>query len=115
MNRSLSQLGDQIHVPANTLVVFNPLNWQWAAVVETDLFEHPKLVDLMTQQAVPMEILYAKEKFVRVRFLAKDLPALGYKCFQVEHAKQAGPAEARRSIAESARHYIEIAAATMAR
>jgi hypothetical protein len=42
MNRSLSQLGDQIHVPANTLVVFNPLNWQWAAVVETDLFEQQR-------------------------------------------------------------------------
>ena len=41
MNRSLSQLADQIHVPSNTLVVFNSLNWRRDAIVETDLFDNP--------------------------------------------------------------------------
>jgi len=96
MNRSLSQLADQIRIPANTLVVFNSLNWQRDAIVETDLLEHPTLVDLATQNEVPLEILYAKQGFLRVRFLAKDLPAVGYKCFSISYGKE-GPAEPRRS------------------
>jgi alpha-mannosidase len=98
MNRSLSQLADQIHIPANTLVVFNSLNWQRDDVVETDLLEHPKLVDSTTQKEVPLEILYAKEKFLHVRFLASDLPPVGYKCFRIEYATAGGPAKTPRSM-----------------
>ena len=95
MNRSLSQLADRIHIPANTLVVFNSLNWRRDGVVETDLFEHPKLVDLTTHQEVPLEVLYAKQKFLHVRFLAKDLPAVGYKCFSITYEEQGSPQTAR--------------------
>jgi len=91
MDRSLSQLADQIHVPANTLVVFNSLNWKRDAVVETDLFEHPALVDLSTNQSVPLQVLYEKEGFLHVRFLAKDLPAVGYKCFSIVYGKSGRP------------------------
>ncbi|MDQ2946995.1 MAG: glycosyl hydrolase-related protein, partial [Acidobacteriota bacterium] len=91
MNRSLSQLADQIHIPADTLVVFNSLNWRRDALVETDLFENPRLTDLTTQQEVPLQILYEKEKFLHVRFLARDLPSVGYKCFRIEYGKQAPP------------------------
>lgn len=91
MNRSLSQLANQIHVPANTLVVFNSLNWKRDAIVETDLFEHPKLVDLSTNQSIPLQVLYEKEGFLHVRFLAKDLPAVGYKCFSIVYGKEGRP------------------------
>ena len=85
-NRSLSQLADQIHVPANTLVVFNSLNWRRDVVVETDLQEDPTLTDLTTNQPVPLQILYPKQHFLQVlRFLAKNLPAVGYKCFRISY------------------------------
>jgi len=100
MNRSMSQLADQIHIPANTLVVFNSLNWRRDAVVETDLFEHPELIDLATHQHVPLEILYQKEKFLHVRFLAKDLPSVGYKCFSISYGNQ-GPPEFQRSMEQT--------------
>ncbi|MDQ2710635.1 MAG: polysaccharide lyase family protein [Acidobacteriota bacterium] len=91
MNRSLSQLADRIHVPANTLVVFNSLNWRRDGLVETDLFEHPTLVDLTTQQKVPLQVLYSKQRFLHVRFLAKDLPAVGYKCFAITYDEHGAP------------------------
>ena len=94
MNRSLSQLADRIHIPANTLVVFNSLNWKRDGVIETDLLEHPKLVDLTTQQEVPLEVLYAKEKFLHVRFVAKNLPAVGYKCFSISYGTEGSPRNA---------------------
>jgi hypothetical protein len=67
------------------------MNWRRDALVETDLFENPRLTDLTTQQEVPLQILYEKEKFLHVRFLAKDLPSVGYKCFRIEYGKQARP------------------------
>jgi hypothetical protein len=95
MNRSLSQLADQIHIPADTLVIFNSLNWQRDALVETDLFDNPQVTDLTTQENVPLQILYSKEKFLHVRFLAKSLPAVGYKCYRLTYGTKALPAPQR--------------------
>jgi len=96
INRSMSQLANDIHIPSNTLVIFNSLNWRRDLVVETDLSQHPKLVDLTTQQEVPLEVLSNKEHFLHVRFLAKDVPGVGYKCFRIEYAPEGGPAESQR-------------------
>jgi alpha-mannosidase len=91
VNRSLSQLANEIYVPANTLVVFNSLNWKRSLLVETDLFDNPTLVDLTTNQQVPLEILSSREHFLHVRFFAADIPAVGYKCFSIQYGKQAPP------------------------
>jgi alpha-mannosidase len=96
-NRSLSQLADQIHIPANTLVVFNSLNWRRDGLVETDLFEHPTLMDLTMHQEVPLEVLYEKQNFLHVRFLAKDLPPVGYKCFAITYGERGHPAALPKS------------------
>ena len=111
MNRSLSQLADQIHVPANTLVVFNSLNWGRDALVETDLFENPKLTDLTTGEDVPLQVIYEKEKFLHVRFLAKDLPPVGYKCFRIEYGKTSMPqtSAAPDQVVENAFYKITLA------
>ncbi len=110
MNRSLSQLADQIHIPANTLVVFNSLNWRRDAVVETDLFENPKLTDLATNQEIPLQVLYEKQHFLRVRFVAKDLPAVGYKCFSIAYGKEpiAKPRYPNESTVENQFYRIKI-------
>ncbi len=85
INRSMSQLADRIHAPANTLVVFNSLSWRRDAMVETDLFDHAKLVDIATGESIPLQILFHKEGFLHARFLVKDLPAVGYKCLQITY------------------------------
>jgi hypothetical protein len=82
-NRSMAQLAHKIHVPARTLVVFNGLNWKRDALMETDLNRNDELYDLTTQERVPVEVLSDKENFAHVRFLASDLPPVGYKCFQI--------------------------------
>jgi hypothetical protein len=82
-NRSMAQLAHEIHIPARTLVVFNGLNWERDALMETDLNKNEELYDLTTQERVPVEVLSDKENFVHVRFLARDLPPVGYKCFQI--------------------------------
>jgi hypothetical protein len=97
VNRSLSQLANNIHVPANTLTVFNSLNWNRDLVLETDLFEHPTVTDLATQETIPLQILYAKQGFLHVRFVARNVPGVGYKCFAIHYAKEGAPLESRRA------------------
>ncbi len=116
-NRSLSQLADQIHVPANTLVVFNSLAWRRSALVETDLFDRARLKDLTTNQEVPFEVLGQKPGFLHVRFLARDLPAVGYKCYAISYpetgaAAPPAPASTRESVVENDYYRITLDAAS---
>ncbi len=82
-DRSMSQLADQIHIPANTLVVFNSLNWKRDLMVETDLNENSGIVDMSTQKPIALQVLSHQQRFKRVRFLSPDTPAVGYKCFSI--------------------------------
>ena len=105
MNRSLSQLADSIHVPASTIVVFNPLNWTRDALVETDFQDRAVLKDLTTGEAVPLDILWEKEGFLHVRFMAKGVPATGYKCYAISYpagaAMRQEPAVGNRTTIEN--------------
>ena len=84
--RAMDRLADQINISAGTFVVFNSLNWKRDALIETDMPRNEELVDLTTRQPVPVEVLFNKEDFEHVRFLASDLPPVGYKCFQKRSA-----------------------------
>lgn len=113
-NRSLAVLARDIHVPARTLIVFNALNWKRDALVEADLNEHEELIDLATHQPVRFQVLANKENFLRVRFLAQDLPAVGYKCFQIRTASgtPAQPAPQKSSVIENQYYRITVDTAT---
>lgn len=87
--RSIGQLVHQIHIPARTLVVFNALNWKRDALMETDLSKNQELVDLTTQARIPVEILSAEKYYDHVRFLARGLPPVGYKCFRIQPITEA--------------------------
>lgn len=84
-NRALYQLAHQIQVPGRTIVVFNGLNWKRNALIETDLRKNEELIDMTSQRKVPVEVVSDRENLFHVRFLASDLPSVGYKCFQVRN------------------------------
>ncbi len=84
LQRSMSQLIDQIHTPSSTLVVFNSLNWRRNALVETDLLKDGAVIrDMSTGQETPYEVLWRKQGFAHIRFLAENLPSVGYKCYAI--------------------------------
>ena len=89
--RSLAALADSISDPSGTLLVFNPLSWQRSSLMEIDLDKGLDLVDLTTQQTVPYEILSTGPDYHHVRFVAQDLPSLGYKAYAMKPAPQAPP------------------------
>ena len=88
LDQSLSQLADKIHVPATALVVFNPLNWTRSELVETDLDAGNAILEYPAKTPVPLEVLARRPGYNRVRFLARDVPSLGYRCYQVAPANQ---------------------------
>ena len=91
LRRSLAALADYISDPQGTLLVFNPLNWQRSNLVEVDLDKGLELVDLTTQQAVPYEILSTGPGYHHIRFLARDVPSVGYKAYAMKPAPETPP------------------------
>jgi len=76
------------------LIVFNSLNWTRSGAVFADLGKDEEIVDTLTNQPAPFEVLGGGSNFNHVRFAARDVPAVGYKVYAVRHAqKTAAPPE----------------------
>ena len=91
LRRSLADLANSISDPHGTLLVFNPLSWQRSSLVEIDLDKGRELVDLTTNQTVSYEVLSTGESYRHVRFLAQDVPPVGYKAYQLKDVPDAAP------------------------
>jgi alpha-mannosidase len=91
VDQSLSQLADQVHMAAPAIVVFNPLNWARSGFVETDLNNSTRIEEYPGMKVVPHEILRQGNGYRHVRFLARDVPSMGYKCYKIAPV---GPGEA---------------------
>ena len=90
---SLSRLLDRIAVRAPALVVFNALGHARDGLVEYDLPNGVKLVDTQTHQAAALETMRRGSGFRHVRFLAADVPAMGYRVYEMSgNAADAGGA-----------------------
>lgn len=86
VDQAMSQIADQIHVPSSTIVVFNPLSWARSSLVETDLDNHRALEEYPSMQVVPYEILRRGNGYNHIRFMAENVPAMGYQCYQMAEA-----------------------------
>lgn len=93
VDQSMSQLADQIHLPASSIVVFNPLSWTRSSLVETDLDDREVIEEYPSMQVVPYEVLRRGNGYNHIRFMAQDVPALGYKCYAMAEAPKAAPPE----------------------
>jgi hypothetical protein len=91
LRRSLAALADYISDPQGTLLVFNPLSWRRSSLVEIDLDKGLELQDVSTQQTVPYEVLATGPNYRHVRFLAQDVPSLGYRAYALKPTPQTPP------------------------
>ena len=114
LERTLSALADLVPDGSGTLIVFNSLNWQRTSLVETDIDRGLEIVDLSTRQVVPFEVLNTGKSLRHVRFLASDVPAIGYKCYQLRAAKSESPAPAAvvASVLENRYYRVELDASS---
>jgi alpha-mannosidase len=97
IHRSWAQLESFLGPKQASLVVFNSVNWQRSGFVEMDLPDGQALFDTVTNREVPPETLSVGRStplpgfgggYRRVRFLAPDIPAMGYKLFALRLAKE---------------------------
>jgi alpha-mannosidase len=102
-------------VPADTgsLVVFNALNWKRSGAVSVDLDKGTEIMDASTGKAVPSEVLGSGDNYQHIRFQAQDVPAMGYKVFQVRAGATSPPdRETKQTTLESPYYKVALDAET---
>jgi hypothetical protein len=98
IHRSWAQLESLLGPKDTSIAVFNSLSWTRSGLVTVNLQDGNGLFDLATGKAVPVETLRVGKStplpgfgggYRLVRFLAEDVPAVGYKLFAVRPVKDA--------------------------
>jgi alpha-mannosidase len=96
LDRSWAQLQSLVTPKETSLIVFNSLNWKRSGFVETDLPDGVAIVDGVSKKEIDVETLKVGRGsalpgfgggYRRVRFLAEDVPGVGYKLFTLATRK----------------------------
>jgi len=93
--RSFNRLAQFVSVDGPALLVFNPAGHARTDVAEAELNLRQHLVDKATGKPVPVEVAFARDGWRKVRFLAENVPALGYRAYSIRPdapSEQAAPA-----------------------
>jgi hypothetical protein len=98
LDRAMTAISGKIETPSRALVVFNTLNWKRDGWVEFDLQKTRALVDLETGKTMSVDVLQDEAAYQRIRFMAHDVPAMGYRTFVVRD-KSANATQAAETIA----------------
>lgn len=88
---SMASLTSAIPAGPGKIIVFNSLNWKRSGLVSIDIEKDSDLVDRTTGQKVPFEILSSGPDFDHIRFVATDVPAVGYKVYEMQASASPAP------------------------
>jgi hypothetical protein len=83
LRHAMADVADSIQTPADSLVVYNTLNWKRSGIVSFDLRNGFEIVDSETGRPIPTEITTRGEHTSRAHFWAEDVPAVGYKTYRL--------------------------------
>jgi alpha-mannosidase len=89
LHSSMASLADSIAAGVDSLIVFNTLNWKRDGNVTIDLDKDMEIADHATKQTVPYVVLHEGPNFRRVEFRATEVPAAGYKVYELRTARAA--------------------------
>ena len=102
--RGCNRLAQQIAVDGSSILAFNWQNRPRTAPLEVEIGSGEQLVDLADNKPVPMDIYFEQDGWRKVRFIARDVPAMGYKAYAIR-GLDAGGAQAQREA--RGRHHRE--------
>src|SRR5215470_16887496 len=105
LRSSLASLSDSVAAPAGSFLVFNALNWKRDGVVSIDLDNEAQLIDRATNAPIPYSVVRKGNGFRRVEFVAKDVPAVGYKTYYLKPGPDAVPASPEKTTTLESQHY----------
>lgn len=111
---SMASIVDSIPAGEGSRIVFNTLNWKRSGPVSIDLANGDELLDLSTGQVVPIEVIANGNGMHRVRFVAEDVPPVGYKVFSTRHAGTPlpSPTPENSTVLESPYYRVQLDPAT---
>jgi Alpha-mannosidase len=89
---SMASLVSGIPVGAGKVVIFNSLAWKRNGLVAIDIDKNLDLIDTTTGQKVSFEVLFSGPNFDHIQFVAKDIPAVGYKVYEMQPSSSPIPA-----------------------
>jgi hypothetical protein len=89
--RSMANLVNGIPAGPGSLIVFNTLNWKRSGSVSIDLNKGNEIVDALTNEPVPHEVLSNGSERVGNRFRAEDVPPTGYKVYSMRQTQKVAP------------------------
>ncbi len=111
LRSSMATIADSIAADADSLVVFNTLNWKRSQLVSVDVANWlAQIVDSSTGQSLPTEVTGGGKDFRRVRFLAENIPAFGYKVYRLrdtDKAPAAAPAT-QQTVLQNAWYRVQL-------
>jgi len=81
--RGCNRLAQQIAVDGSSILAFNWQNRLRTAPLEIELGSGEQLVDLAGNKVVPMDVYFEQDGWRKLRFLAHDVPAMGYKAYAI--------------------------------
>jgi hypothetical protein len=107
---SMASLADSISAGVGSLIVFNPLSWRRDGLITIDLDKGMEIADRATKQAVPCVVLHEGPNFRRVEFRASQVPAVGYKVYELRTARapQPAPQKTTSTTVESPFYRVEL-------
>jgi alpha-mannosidase len=86
--QAMAEISELIPVGKGNVVVFNTLNWKRTDPVLFDLPHGQVLMDSVSGKPVVVEILGHEQSLDHVRFVARDVPANGYKVYRLLRAHE---------------------------
>ena len=81
--RGCNRLAQQIAVDGSSILAFNWQNRPRTAPLEVEIGTQDQLVDLADNKPVPMDIYFEQDGWRKVRFMARDVPPMGYKAYAI--------------------------------
>jgi hypothetical protein len=85
--RSFNRLVQNISIEGPTMHVFNPDLWPRSDIVTIETEPGREVIDMTTGKPVALDVVLEKDGWRKMRFLAENVPGLGYKAYAVRFAK----------------------------
>jgi alpha-mannosidase len=83
--RSFNRLVQNISVDGPTLYVFNPDLWPRSDMVNAEIEPSREIVDMTTGKPVAVDVVSETDGWRKLRFLAENVPGLGYRAYAVRN------------------------------
>ena len=102
----MASIVNSISTKVGSVIVFNTLNWQRDGLASIDLNKGSEIVDQTNGQIVPYSVVQQGINSNRIAFVARQVPAVGYKVYFVRPStKPASRAETSRSTTVESPYY----------